>query len=87
MRYIDLDNYMKDVIVSCIDRIGYINVGHLKYVLDLYLAAGPDNLRFEPCTIKEGILIITFRQRGIDHIEHKSYDIENIIDDYLKEDK
>lgn len=87
MRHIDLDNSIKDVIVSCIDRIGYIEVGHLKYIIDLYLEAVSDNLIFEPCSIREGILILTFRQRGIDHIEHISYDIETIIDDYLKEDK
>lgn len=87
MGYINLDNYIKDIIVSCIDRTGYINVGHLKYMLDLYLEAVSDNLIFEPCTIREGMLILTFRQRGIDYIEHKSYDIENIIQDYLKEDK
>lgn len=84
MRYIDLDNYMKDIIASCIDRTGYIEAGHLKYMIDLHLEAVSDNLIFEPCTIKEGILILTFRQRGIDHIEHISYDIENIIDDYLR---
>ena len=85
--YINLDNYIKDVIVSCIDRTGYIEAGHLKYILDLYLAAGPDNLRFEPCDIKEGLLMLTFKQRGSEFIEHKSYDIENIIHDYLKKDK
>lgn len=87
MLYINLDNDIKDVIISCIDRTGYINVGHLKYMLDLYLEAVSDNLIFEPCTIREGILMLTFKQRGIDYIEHRSYDIENIIDDYLKEAK
>lgn len=87
MGYINLDNYIKDVIISCIDRTGYIEAGHLKYVLDLYLATGPDDLRFEPCDIREGILLITFRQRGSEYINHKSYNIENIIQDYLKEDK
>ena len=87
MRYIDLDNSIKDVIVSCIDRTGYINVGHLKYMIDSYLEAVSDNLIFEPCSIREGILILTFRQRGIDYIEHISYSIENIIDDYLRNTK
>ena len=87
MGYINLDNYIKDVIVSCIDRTGYIEAGHLKYVLDLYLAAGLDNLIFKSCDIKEGILILTFKQRGSEFIEHKSYDIESIIHDYLKENK
>ena len=87
MGYIKLDNYIKDVIISCIDGTGYIEAGHLKYVLDLYLTAGPDNLIFKPCDIREGILILTFRQRGSEFIEHKSYDIESIIHDYLKETK
>lgn len=84
LRYINLDNYIKDVIVSCIDRTGYIEAGHLRYIVDLHLAADPDNLIFEPCDIREGILILTFRQKGSEFIEHKSYSIEAIIDDYLK---
>ena len=66
MECINLDNHIKGIIVSCIDRTGYIEAGHLKYVLDLYLASDPYNLTFKPCDIREdGILILTFRQKGV----------------------
>lgn len=82
--YINLENFVKDVIVQCMDRNGYVGCGHLRYMVDLHLAAGPSNLKFLPSKIEDGILIISFTESNDDFVHHKTFDVENIIKEYLE---
>ena len=82
--YINLENFVKNVIVQCIDRNGYIEAGHLRYMVDLHLASGPDNLKFLPSKIEDGILTISFTEPWDDFVYHKTFNIENIIKEYLE---
>ena len=82
--YINLEKYVKDVIIQCMDRNGYVECGHLRYIMDLHLAAGPDNLKFLPSKIEDGILTISFTEPWDDFVYHKTFHIENIIKEYLE---
>ena len=78
--YLNLNNYVIDVIKSCIHE-GYVEAGHLKYVVDLHLAAGP-SLEFLPSEIKDDVLIIKYKRDGIIH--HRTYNITEIINEYME---
>lgn len=83
--YINLENYVKDIIISCIDHQGYIEGGHLRYTVDLHLAAGPSGAEFAPCEINEdGILKVSYKQEGSFSWEHKDFNIQEIIEEYLE---
>lgn len=82
--YINLEDYVKEVIIGCIDHQGYIEAGHLRYTIDLYLAAGPSGAKFAPCEINEDdILKVSYKQEGSSSWEHKYFNIQEIIEEYL----
>lgn len=82
--YINLENYVKDIIKGCINHQGYIEGGHLRYAVDLYLAAGPSGVKFAPCEInEEDILKVSYKQEGSSSWEHKDFNIQEIIEEYL----
>jgi len=61
---INLEQYIKDIIKSQINNVGLVEIGHLRFTIDSYLAAGPNNLEFCPCEISdEGELKILFKDR------------------------
>lgn len=63
---INLEQYVKDIIKSQINNVGLVELGRLRYTIDCYLAAGPDNLEFCPCEISDdGELKILFKDRLI----------------------
>ena len=83
--YINLENYVKDIIKGCINHQGYIEAGHLRYTIDLYLAAGPSGVEFAPCEInEEDILKVSYKQRRSSSWEHKDLNIQEIIEEYLE---
>ena len=79
-----IDGYVKNLIISCIDRTGYIEAGHLKYFMDTKLSSNSDNLIFTPCDIRDGIMVLFFKQRGSDYLNLRTYNIEHIIQEYLQ---
>ena len=82
--YINLENYVKDIIKGCINHQGYIEAGHLRHTIDLYLAVGPSGVEFAPCKINEdGILKVSYKQEGSFSWEHKYFNIQEIIEEYL----
>jgi len=61
---INLEQYVKNIIKYHINDFGLVELGRLRYELDLYLAAGPNNLEFCPCEISdEGELKILFKDK------------------------
>ena len=83
--YINLENYVKDIIKGCINHQGYIEAGHLRYIVDLHLAAGPSGVEFAPCEINEdGILKVFYKQEGSFSWEYKDFNIQEIIEEYLE---
>ena len=88
--YINIEDYVKEVIVGCIDHQGYIEGGHLRYTVDLYLAAGPSNAEFLPCEIEEGFLKIYYKENDVPEgvevygYKCKYFNIQEIIEEYLK---
>ena len=74
--YINLEDYVKEVIVGCI--------------VDLYLAAGPSNAEFLPCEIEEGFLKIYYKENDVPEgvevygYKCKYFNIQEIIEEYLK---
>lgn len=82
--YINLENYIKNIIVQCIGGDGYVECGHLRYMIDLHLAAGPDNVEFLPSEVKENFLIIRFREPTFNSLQEKSFNIEEIVEECLR---
>lgn len=83
--YMNLENYVKNIIRDCITYEGYIEGGHLRYMIDLYLAAGPSGTEFAPCEInEEDILKVSYKQEGSFSWEHKYFNIQEIIEEYLE---
>ena len=61
---LNLKQYIKDIIKSQINNVGLVELGHLRFTIDSYLAAGPDNLKFCPCEISDvGELKILFKDK------------------------
>jgi hypothetical protein len=86
---INLESFLKDVIRSNINMVGLVELGKLRYLIDLYLAAGPNNAKFEPCEItEEGVLKIDYIKEGDKYHSHFDLHIPSVIGEYLeKEDK
>lgn len=86
---INLESFLKDVIHSNINMVGLVELGKLRYLIDLHLAAGPNNAKFEPCEItEEGVLKIDYIKEGDKHFSHFDLYIPSVIGEYLeKEDK
>lgn len=86
---INLESFLKDVIRSNINMVGLVELGKLRYLIDLYLAAGPSNAKFEPCEItEEGVLKIDYIKEGDKYHSHFDLHIPSVIEEYLeKEDK
>ena len=83
--YLNLENYVKAVIIGCIDHQGYIEGGHLRHVVDLHLAAGPSGVEFAPCEInEEDVLKVSYKQRSSSLWEYKDFNIQEIIEEYLE---
>ena len=80
MAYINLVNYIKDVIRSYVIRNG-LNFGGLKHEVDLYIAAAnSSNVEFLPCEItNEHILIISYKKDNT--YEKKYINIGEVIKD------
>lgn len=82
---ISLENFLKDIICSNINNVGLVELGKLRYLIDLYLAAGPNNAKFEPCEItEEGILKIDYIKEGDRFHSHFDLHIPSVIREYLE---
>jgi hypothetical protein len=82
---INLESFLKDVIRSNINNVGLVELGKLRYLIDLYLAAGPNNAKFEPCEItEEGILKIDYIKEGDKYHSHFDLHIPSVIGEYLE---
>ena len=83
--YMNLENYVKNIIRDCITHEGYIEGGRLRYMVDLHLAAGLLGTEFAPCEInEEDILKVSYKQEGSFSWEHKYFNIQEIIEEYLE---
>lgn len=83
---INLEQYIKDIIRSNINIVGLVELGKLRYLIDLYLAAGPNNAKFEPCEItEEGILKIDYIKEGDKYFSHFDLHIPSVIAEQERE--
>ena len=83
---INLEQYIKNIIKSQINNVGLVELGRLRYELDLYLAAGPDNLEFEPVEItEEGILETSYLPKNETYHRHLYINIKEVIREQERE--
>lgn len=82
---INLESFLKDIIRNNINNVGLVELGKLQYLIDLYLAAGPNNAKFEPCEItEEGVLKIDYIKEGDKYHSHFDLHIPSVIGEYLE---
>lgn len=83
---INLEQYIKNIIKSQINNVGLVELGRLRYTIDCYLAAGPDNLEFEPVKItEEGILEISYLPKNEIYHRHLYINIKEVIREQERE--
>ena len=71
--YINLRNYVKDIIKSHITNITFHSDSAIRFLVDSYIAAAnSENLEFKPSRIKDNHLIISCMKDG----ELKTIDID-----------
>lgn len=90
--YWNLENYIKQVIISCIDSQGYIEGGHLRCTVDSCLATEFSKMEFLPCEIENGILKVYYKEKDVPEgiqvygYQCKYFIIQRIIEEYLTGD-
>ena len=81
--YEDLEEVCKKIIKGCITNDGYIECGHLKYIIDLKLPS-LYNAEFLPCEFQEDYLVVKFKDWKVHYL---TFNIPEIIENYLKGNK
>ena len=81
--YEDLEEVCKKIIKGCITNDGYIEGGHLKYIMDLQLPNLYDP-KFLPCELQEDYLVVKFKDWKVHYL---TFNIPEIIENYLKGNK
>lgn len=79
-----LEECVLNIIKECITHEGYIEAGHLKYMIDTKLPIYFDNIEFFPCKIDECTLTVKYRFRFGEYYFHKCFNIEWMIEQILE---
>lgn len=75
--YLNLDNYVKDAIINCVD--GNMDAIPSCFEIDKYLAAGPNNIEFLPCKMVGKDLIVSFKKSNENMIYSKTFNVSEIV--------